>query len=378
MFTFRISSTVSVTGDEVQPAKSKGADLARIEAQLRKTGGTPYVFNEVELNVDENAFCPVSVLNALRRDALDRLTEIRLPAKYALHPLTKAETVSYAYPASPAVRVQSGDPEILRRAAVLGADGVIFAPEDVRPGALAAAAEVLPEKFSLAVPMVLAQRSLTALNEWAKACADRIEKTYLSNIGQFAFEWPGEKHADYGLNLANAHALEQLRRWGCEGYTPSVELTAAQIDNLGGPRELIVHGRLALMHLRHCPYRAVHGLKGRHADCRRCDKCAFEDSVNARALTDRTGADFPLRRTATDDGCIVKVMNSVPLMLLKRIRRLPKADGWRLLIDDPAGLEGALSLYRLAARGEDFRSDSFWPEFERMNTTTGHYFRGAE
>jgi hypothetical protein len=100
--------------------------------------------------------------------------------------------------------------------------------------------------------------------------------------------------------------------------------------------------------------------------------------INARALTDRTGADFPLRRTATDEGCIVRVMNSVPLMLLKRIRKLPKADGWRLLIDNPAELEGALTLYRMASAGEDFRTDSFWPEFERMNTTTGHYFRGAE
>ena len=132
------------------------------------------------------------------------------------------------------------------------------------------------------------------------------------------------------------------------------------------------------MHLRHCPYRAVHGLKGKHADCRRCDKCSFSDSVNARALTDRTGVDFPLRRMATDEGCIIKVMNSVPLMLLKRIRKLPKCDGWRLLIDDPAELEGTLTLYRLAANGDDFRANSFWQEFERMNTTTGHYFRGAE
>jgi len=370
--------TVTVTGDAVQPAKSKGADLARIEAQLRKTGGTPYEFETVELSVDENAFCPVSVLNALRRDALDRMTGMRLPAAPALFPMTRPEPAGRSYPAAPAVRVQSGDAEILRRAAELGADGVIFAPEDVRPDALALAEGALPEKFSLAVPMVLSQRSLKLLNEWALAVRERIERTYLSNIGQFAFEWPGAKFADYGLNLANAHAIEQMLEWNCEGYTPSVELNAAQIDALGGRRELIVHGRIPLMHLRHCPYRAVHGLKGRHADCRRCDKCAFADSVNARALTDRTGADFPLRRTATDDGCIVRVMNSVPLMLLKRIRKLPKADGWRLLIDDPAGLEGALTLYRKAAQGEDFRLDSFWPEFERMNTTTGHYFRGAE
>lgn len=370
--------TITVSGETVQPAKSKGADPVRIEAQLRKTGGTPYIFDFVRLSVDENAFCPVSVLNALRRDALDRLTEVRLPKPPETFSLTKPDAFESGYPASPALKIQSGDPEILCHAMRLGADGVIFAPEDVRPASLAAAAEALPESFSLAVPMVLAQASLEALNAWANAHADRIDRTYLSNVGHFALEWPGTRFADYGLNLANAHALKQMRAWGCEGYTPSVELTAAQIDSLDGPRELIVHGRLPLMHLRHCPYRAVHGLKGKHADCRRCDKCAFKDSVNARALTDRTGVDFPLRRTATDDGCIVRVMNSVPLMLLKRIRKLPKADGWRLLIDNPAELEGALRLYMLAACGEDFRADRFWPDFERMNTTTGHYFRGAE
>lgn len=370
--------TINVSGETVQPAKSKGADFARIEAQLRKTGGTPYAFESVELSVDENAFCPVSVLNALRRDALDRLTEARLPHAPETFPLTKPEPFKHAYPTIPAVRVQSGVAEILRRAVELGADGVIFAPEDVRPEALASAADMLPETFSLAVPMVLSQRSLKDLNAWASAHAERIDRTYLSNIGQFAFDWSGARYADYGLNLANAHALEQLEVWGCEGYTPSVELTAAQIDALDGSRELIVHGKLPLMHLRHCPYRAAHGLNGKHADCRRCDHCAFSDSVNARALTDRTGVDFPLRRMATNEGCIIKVMNSVPLMLLKRIRKLPKCDGWRLLIDDPAELEGALRLYQLAARGEDFRTDGFWAEFERMNTTTGHYFRGAE
>ena len=73
----------------------------------------------------------------------------------------------------------------------------------------------------------------------------------------------------------------------------------------------------------------------------------------------------------------MRVLNSVPLMTLKRIRRLPDADAWRLLIDDCADLP-AVRLYHMAARGEDFRADPDWPTYESMNTTTGHYFRGAE
>ena len=370
--------SVSVQGDVVSPAKTKGADAARIEAQLRKTGGTPYRFDRIALNVDENAFWPVSALNTLRRDALDKFTRARQPEPIVLHPAPKAAIVPHDSPAVPAVRVQSGDADLLRRAIELGADGAIFAPEDVRPSALETAAGALPEKFSLALPAVLPQRSLEALHAWAIAQGDRMDRVYISNIGQFDFDWPCEKFADYALNPANEYALEQLQSWGCDGYTPSVELNAGQISALRGRRELIVHGRLPLMHLRHCPYRAIHALKGLHADCRRCDHCAAEDRVNARALTDRTGAAFPLRRMATDEGCIVKVMNSVPLMLLRRVKRLPQADGWRLLMDDPSDLPDALRLYGLAARGEDFRADAAWPEYERMNTTTGHYFRGAE
>ena len=366
-----------VQAETVQAAKSRGADPARIEAQLRKTGGTPYLLDEIRLDIDENAFCPVSTLNALRRDALAALTRQRTPAPPQIHPLTFPETIPHRFPDSPEILVQSGDPVLLTQAMVLGADGAIFAPEDVRPEALKAAESALPERFSLALPMTLSQRSLEALHAWARSVSDRIARVYISNVGQFAFDWPGPHVADFPLNAANDFATAQLRAWGCERFTPSVELNAGQISAMTGPRELIVHGRLPLMQLRHCPYRAVHGLKGAHADCRRCDHCAPADRVNARSLTDRTGAAFPLRRLATENGCIVRVLNSVPLMTLKRIRRLPGADAWRLLIDDCADLP-AVRLYRMAARGEDFRADPDWPTYESMNTTTGHYFRGAE
>lgn len=365
-------------GEVVQAARSRCADVSRLEAQLRKTGGTPYRMERIRMDVEEGAFCPVSTLNALRRDALEALSRMRLPEAGPLYPMEVPAKVGAENPDAPRILIQSGDAHLLCRAVELGADGVIFAPEDLRPDALERAAQALPERFRLALPMVLPQGALLQIHAWAHAHRERLERVYLSNVGQFALSWPAECAADFSLNIANRLATAQLMEWGCRSYTPSVELTAGQIEALGGRRELIIHGRLPLMQLRHCPYRATHGLHGPHAACTRCDACSPEAQVNAKFLVDRMGAKFPLRRQVSEEGCVVRLMNSAPLMTLRRIGRLPGAEAWRLLIDDFEELPDALRLYRAAARGENFESDPAWQRYAAGNTTTGHYFRGVE
>ena len=133
------------------------------------------------------------------------------------------------------------------------------------------------------------------------------------------------------------------------------------------------------MHLRHCPLRAAKGMKGRHADCRHCDVCQKEDALDGRTLVDRKGVAFPLRRIAEPDcGCVVQVLNSAPLMPLRKLDRLPQTGGWRLLLDPGEPTGAIVRVYRAALDGEDFRTMAEWKTIEAMNTTTGHYFRGVE
>lgn len=69
--------SVTSTGEgSVEPAQKKAADPARIEEQLRKTGGTPFEAGAVVLDLGEDIFLPVSVINAMRREALDRMEDI--------------------------------------------------------------------------------------------------------------------------------------------------------------------------------------------------------------------------------------------------------------------------------------------------------------
>ena len=65
-------------------------------------------------------------------------------------------------------------------------------------------------------------------------------------------------------------------------------------------------------------------------------------------------------------------------MPLRRLNRLPKASGWRLLLAPVEPTEAVVHVYRAALDGEDFKALHEWETIERMDTTTGHYFRGVE
>ena len=367
--------TARVEGDAVEIATGRGFDRARAEAQLKKTGGTPYEITNIEIEADENAFYPVSALNALRRDALAALEQSGV-SRRATAPMAMPDVPREAAK-KPLLMAQSGDVAVLKKALANGADIAVFAPLDVRPGALSALdLSEAGGRLALAVPAVLTAEALDGLNAWART--QPFEMTFLSNIGQLGLDWPGERIGDYLLNVGNNLSVAQLSEWGLDGYAPSVELTAGQVAALGGRKHLVVWGRLPLMHLRHCPLRAAKGMKGPHADCRHCDACPPGDRLDGRALVDRKGAAFPLRRLAMPGGCVVQALNSAALMPLRHMNRLPEARSWRLLLDDGDPVEAVVRVYRAALDGEDFKALPEWSVLDGMNTTTGHYFRGVE
>ena len=367
--------TARVEGDAVEIATGRGFDRARAEAQLKKTGGTPYEIASIEIEADENAFYPVSALNALRRDTLAALEQSGV-SRRATAPMAMPDVPREAAK-KPLLMAQSGDVAVLKKALANGADIAVFAPLDVRPGALSALdLSEAGGRLALAVPAVLTAEALDGLNAWART--QPFEMTFLSNIGQMGLDWPGERIGDYLLNVGNDLSVAQLSEWGLDGYAPSVELTAGQVAALGGRKHLVVWGRLPLMHLRHCPLRAAKGMKGPHADCRHCDACPPGDRLDGRALVDRKGAAFPLRRLAMPGGCVVQALNSAALMPLRHMNRLPEARSWRLLLDDGDPVEAVVRVYRAALDGEDFKALPEWSVLDGMNTTTGHYFRGVE
>lgn len=61
----------------VEAARNQGTELTRIRQQLDKLGDTPFYWADLQITADEGLFCPVSLINQLRRDATEALLKER-------------------------------------------------------------------------------------------------------------------------------------------------------------------------------------------------------------------------------------------------------------------------------------------------------------
>lgn len=68
-------------GTLVQRALKQPMSAERLERQLRKTGGTPFAFQSLSIELEGEVFLPIQAVNELRRDALEKL-ENKITGKY--------------------------------------------------------------------------------------------------------------------------------------------------------------------------------------------------------------------------------------------------------------------------------------------------------
>ena len=62
-------------GEPMAPARSQPLTAATVEEHLRRTGGTPYAFSRVAIDLPDGLFAPASVLNGFRRTVLAAAAE---------------------------------------------------------------------------------------------------------------------------------------------------------------------------------------------------------------------------------------------------------------------------------------------------------------
>lgn len=274
------------TADGPVPEEARSAALTRerTEAQIARTGGTPYRCASAAAVVGPGLSLPVSALNAMRRQALSALTELRT-AVPPVHAAPFRPGALYEKPtAPPALTVR------LRTVAQLS-DALL----DEKPALLwLPAEELLAHKQDLpallervragaVLPRIATDDEMPELRKALrelKACG--IEDALVGNLGLIAAVKDAglAVHGDYGIPLFNSLAAKEFRTLGFRSAAVSFELRFAQIRalNKAVPMTAVVYGRLPLM-ITENDIRAVAGLPG---------------GTEPAYLTDRTGARFPV------------------------------------------------------------------------------------
>ncbi len=318
-------SFAEVHGDAVSPARTRAAEEQELIRGLSRTGETVFDFSDVRVET-AGAFVPVSALNALRRAALEALEEKRLrahtPDNGGEGALPGGDLPAGSLPPMAVVRT----PEQAEAARAAGFR-VIHAPEEWREEALNAFLQNVPAGDWLRLPDVCEEDTLRAIHRLAEKYSDRLGGVLLGTVGQLGLKWPVPFAAGSGIPVMNRQAAALLLEQGCAFVTASPELTGRELSALlSGSPPIVVQtwGRTQLMLLHHCPARTALGLSSGRAACALCD-IGSPESLRGQALRDRRGAEFPLLRVRLPEGCLVRLMNTLPTDLPEK-ERIP----WQL------------------------------------------------
>lgn len=296
---------VSALGEVPQAALTRPLDEERCRTQLTKTGGTPFRVERFSLQLGEGLSLPLSSLNHLRREVLEKLLqkrEERPPIsldKEALEGLLQVSAHRAKTDTLP-LRARFSSPDLPGEARSCE---LCYIPWETGPEDWE---RLRGEGFSLGleIPRGLFGMERAAgekLRLWKEKGFSHV---WAGNIGsvRLAKEADLTVHGGFSLNAVNSLSLLWLSEQGLADAELSFELSLPQAYRLGGelPRGVLVYGRLPLMLTRNCP--AANGPSG-CLHCRKTGKIPW--------LTDRKGIRFPVQCT----GSCSEVLNSLPLEL---------------------------------------------------------------
>lgn len=392
---------VSYQGDMVLVAQNRPLTKEVVTEKITKTGNTPFVFEKLEVIMDDDIFMPVNQLNQLRRGALEALEEALLkPYERTLPELeetSSAETdrqttgnainekqisgqslsqTSGQQPAgsSTEVRVLIEDAEQLL--AVLKADFV----DTVYLDCMLYTRENLIRKLSEDIDRVHASgkkafyvfpfifRQQTSLfyekimPELKKLPLDGIMVRSLDEIA-FIKEWGNENWqmvSDSNLYTYSNEASEYFYRLGMMQDTIPVELNRKEILRRENSRsEMIIYGRLPLMITAQCIHKNTLG-------------CMHQPKV--LNLKDRYSVHFPVKNFCSE--CYNVIYNSLPVCLFKEdvtVKKIaPAAVRLSFTTETEEETEQILTIY-----GDIYKNGGILGQMP-MECTNGHFKRGVE
>jgi putative protease len=293
----------------LQPAQSRTLDAAYLREQFGRLGNTPYELADLQLDLDGRPFAPSSLLNALRRQAVEQLAELQSqpPAPIVNDPLATLEAALANIPGAsmpgalgaPQLHLLVRTPQQLDAALALRPASITLdylelyglrpAVERVRAAGITA---------RVASPRVLKPSEQRIIHFLLKlGCEIVVRSSGLLQALQ------SETHppliGDFSLNAANVLSADLFLQLDLARLTPSYDLNAMQVSELaqaiGAEKlEVVAYHHLPVFHTEHCVFCRFLSNGTSYKDCGHpCEQ-------HRVALRDTNGREHPVM---ADVGC---------------------------------------------------------------------------
>lgn len=379
------SHTVSAEGDMVSPAVNAPLDKERVDKQLRKTGDTPFEFDNLDIEMEGDIFIPMGALNSLRREALSKLQEEILSGYYPKEKSSARPKMTDESSSKPGRMERDNSIEGCENSFTVYIENLDLLDtvlkwevsriyidssclvsgnkgEDIiiNLGPARKVSKKVKESGKeafLAMPHIFRKDIRESFEGNARELADIFDGFLIRNIDQLGFFREAGLNtrliSDYRLYGTNVEAAHFLKENGVEALCAPVELNVKELAaNEGLYEEILSYGHIPLMISAQCIRNTISGCN------RRNDLIEFKDRYK-KSIFARSVCNY----------CYSVIYNGTPMYLSDSLGKLQKAGihAFRLEFtkESPAEAEAVYTLFKAGKVPEgDF--------------TRGHFTRGVE
>ena len=379
--------TASQSGAIVQAAQKQPIAEERVRKQMMRTGNSPYLFEHLQIVMDEDCFLPMQSFNELRRGALEALQEKQLqayqrksdksgktgensPEMEKVEAEKSANDGKQEKKAKLSVSIERADlfEEMLQIEGVkrIYLDSKCFLDFRMCEQIPSMAQRCQGQKKELwyIFPSLFRTKDQELWDQQMKQYMTCFDGMMVKNLEQIAYleqiGYDGTWAADYNVYAYNKEAKAFLRNLGCSFFVCPAELTFKELKERDcDGDEMLVYGRIPVMTSTQC-------LKKSAGHCQKTPEL-FK-------VRDRKGKEFPVKNCCSY--CYNVIYNSVPVSLhgwSEEVRKCSLASV-RLAFTTESNKEAAAVAKRFVKEylwGEELGEPGY--EFTR-----GHYKRGVE
>lgn len=351
----------------VEVAKKSGLDRERVIENISKTGDSIFRVKNIDLDLDDNAFLPISAINELRREATKILENKILEGSIDRFEIeNKLENKNFERQNKDhrsKIKVFFNKFKDLENSSLKDIDEIIIRAKDL---------EKFNKKYknqevSIYLDKFYFYYELENLREYILK-NQNVRGIWVNNLSEYYIfkDDDLEINGDIGLNVFNKVTSDFLCDLGLKSITLSPELNSGQIQKIINKNDaeinVISYGRVPVMTMKHCPFSVIKNCK----DEKSCPTCKYKNYL----LRDEKNVDFEVLRQNT----FTEIFNSYPILLDGYVNKLLENKVNLLILADEF-TDDVVKLYK-NYQEDDFKKIKKKLEDKYQQVTKGHINRG--